>query len=248
MTREILAGRVAVVTGATRGLGRGIVAAYHAEGAAVMAASRFAEKTLPASEDGRIKPYNADVTDVDALDRLMDATVETFGRLDVVVANAGISVNARVDAMGPEHWARVVDTNLTGTWHTIRSAARVMRAHGGGQIVTLSSCMARHPATGTAAYSATKAAVEALTLSAGLELIAHDIAVICIAPGILDAGLGEEVTANGRLWEQYQPHLASGRRGTVEEVARIAVFLAMPESAYLNASVINVDGGVRTWQ
>ncbi|MFF5232899.1 SDR family NAD(P)-dependent oxidoreductase [Dactylosporangium sp. NPDC000521] len=229
-----LDGRVAVVTGGTRGIGRTIAAAFAARGAKVVVAARSAEPP-----DERV-----DVTDPGSVRDLFDRVEARFGRVDIVVANAGVSRPGPVAGQAPEAFADVLTTNVTGTFHTVQAAVPALRRAGGGRILTLSSALATRATPGAAAYSASKAAIEALTRTAAVELAPHGITVNCLSPGIIAEGMGEQLIGNAAVWAKYGPRLASGRPGTGEEVAAVAVFLAGPGAGYVNGSVVEVHGGL----
>ena len=237
-----LKGKIAVITG-TRGLGAAIAEAYARAGATVVCASR----TPPAADHDApsgVQYDRVDVTDLESVTALMERVSARYGRLDVVVANAGVSRDATLARISPEAWAETVGTNVTGTLYTMQAAVRTMRALGnGGRIITLSSSMATRPVRGAGPYSASKAAIEALTRTAAIEFGAHGVTVACLSPGVLDVGLGADLQA-ADVWQTYRARIALGRPGTGEEIARVAVMLAMPESAYVNGSVVEVNGGM----
>jgi NAD(P)-dependent dehydrogenase (short-subunit alcohol dehydrogenase family) len=241
--------RVAIVTGGTRGLGRAIAYELAGNGAIVIATSRSAEagEFTDTARPGSIRTTRVDVTQPEDVQQLVDRAVTAFGHLDIAVANAGVAHSALLARTTDDDWNATVAVNLTGTFHLLRAAIPHMRDRRHGRLITISSCMARWPAAGTAAYAATKAGVEALTRSAALEAARDGVTVNSIAAGILDEGMGAELIANERVWDRYRAHLTSGRPGSVNEVARVAAFLAGSQSSYINGSVIDVTGGLAPW-
>jgi 3-oxoacyl-[acyl-carrier protein] reductase len=241
-----LAGTTAVITGGTRGMGRAIAERYLAEGARVVCAARNThdiKEVLDAAPD-RAWYHPVDVTDADSVRELMVWSVDTLGSIDVLVANAGVNRDGRVDRLPVDDWHDVVSTNLTGVYLATREVVPHMTAAGRGRIVNVSSSMATRVAIGAAAYCSTKAAVEMLTRVSAIELGPRGILVNCLAPGILDKGMGEDLIANERIWAHYSKRLALGRPGRVEEAADAAVFLASDESSYVNGHVLEVNGGL----
>jgi len=241
-----LNGKIAVITGGSRGLGLAIGEAYRAEGATVVCAARScpADAASAGRSPSRLSFDQVDVSSSDSVRALMDRTCEKYGRVDILVANAGISVDGTVVKLTAEQWRQVMDTNLAGTFYSISAAAQHMRGQGGGRIITVSSSMASRPVRGVAAYSASKAGIEALTRVAAVELGRHGILVNCIAPGMLDGGLGASLQGNAAVWPAYSARLAQRRPGELREAAHAAVFLASPDSSYVNGAVIEVNGGM----
>ncbi|NUT50690.1 MAG: SDR family oxidoreductase [Saccharothrix sp.] len=238
-----LDGRVVVVTGATKGLGRGIAEAFLAEGCRVVCAGRDAEGVADLVGDDAVF-HEVDVRDERAVVGLMAAARDRFGRVDVLVANAGISHPGPVATADPRRWADVVDTNLLGTFHCVRAVVPHLEEAGGGRIITMSSALASRVAPGASAYSASKAAVEAFTRVCAVELAGRGITVNCLSPGFIDAGMGARLAADDRVWPHYERKLVQARLGRAEEVARAAVFLAGPDGSYVNGHVLEVNGGL----
>jgi 3-oxoacyl-[acyl-carrier protein] reductase len=241
-----LIGKAAVITGGTKGLGRIIAESYVAEGCRVLLGGRDVDAVadLVDKYPDQLASQHVDVRDPDSVDRLLQAAVDRFHGLDIVVANAGISAPGRVAALSLEDWAGTFETNVTGTFLTVRAALKHLPTHGGGSVITMSSAMATRVAPGASAYCASKAAIEMLTRVAAVESAARGITVNCLAPGIIDEGMGRALASNEVVWAKYSQKLASGRAGTADEVAAAAVFLAGNDSRYINGHVLEVNGGL----
>ena len=243
----VLAGRTAVITGGTTGLGRELAEGFLRAGARVVCGARREHSVVGEVVDrypDRAAYVACDVREPESLERLMDATAERFGGIDIVVANAGITRNGTVRRLSAEHWREVMSTNVDGVFHTVRAALPHLERADGGTILTVSSAMTSHPMAGAGAYVASKAAIEAFTRCCAVEFASRRIRVNCLAPGILSVGMGEAVAADERLRELYWPRLLSGRAGTPQEAVDAAVFLVGPASSYVNGHVLTVDGGV----
>ncbi|MFF3375337.1 SDR family NAD(P)-dependent oxidoreductase [Streptomyces sp. NPDC002680] len=247
-----LAGKVAVVTGGTRGLGRVVAEAFAKEGCRVVCAGRNPGAApdrdlapLGASVSGGLGFLPVDVRDAESLRELMRGAYETQGRLDVVVANAGASRPGPAAGLDPAHWTEVVETNLTGTFLTVRAAVPYLERDGGGRVITLSSALATRVAAGSSAYAASKAGIEAFTRVTAVELAPSGITVNCLSPGFIDEGMGRELARNERVWNHYRDKIAAGRAGEGAEVADAALFLAGDDSRYVNGHVLEVNGGLR---
>jgi len=241
-----LHGRSAIITGGTRGLGRAIAEAYLREGASVVCAARnpYDIKELADDHGERFRFQHADVTDENSVAELMEAATEAYGRIDVLVNNAGTSRDGKISGLSVEDWNVTLSTNLTGVFLCTRAVIPVMAAQGAGRIVNVSSCVATRAAVGAAAYSASKAAVEMFTRTSAAELASKGVTVNCLSPGYIDEGMGRELAANAKAWQTYRARLLAGRLGRPEEVGAAAVFLASPDSSYVNGSVMEVNGGL----
>ncbi|MGV9456092.1 SDR family NAD(P)-dependent oxidoreductase [Streptomyces sp. NPDC003635] len=241
-----LDGRVAVVTGGTKGLGRRIVEAFAREGCKVVAVGRDKSAGADLAEgEGEVTLREADVRDPGSVSELMRAVAEYHGHLDVVVANAGVSRPGPAAGLDPDHFAETMATNLGGVFHCTRYAVPYLEASEfGGRIVNLSSALATRVAPGASAYAASKAAVEMFTRVTAVELAPKGITVNALCPGLIDEGMTRSIKDNERVWAVYQPKLAMGRLGTPDEVTAAAVFLAGAESSYVNGHVLEVNGGL----
>lgn len=243
-----LAGKVAVVTGAGRGIGRAIALAYAAEGAHVVVADRDADTAKGTTAEiaalgGDALAVHADVGEEREVDAMFAATAERFGPADVLVSNAGVGFHRALLDLGLADWERVLKVNLTGTFLCVQRAARIMSARGSGSIIIMGSTSGQRGAMARTAYGVSKAGVMQLTRIAATELGAHGVRVNAIAPGPVTTPLSlKNHTAEQR--RAYLGRIPMGRYGEMEEVAAVAVFLASAESSYVNGHILNVDGGM----
>jgi len=255
MKRLTLEGRVAIVTGGARGIGRAICERYAAEGATVAVAdvSRDSAQNEAESLGGSAFAVELDVTKQDSIDRMVDAVVRRAGGIDILVNNAAVFDMAPLLEITPAGFDRVFAVNVKGLLFTLQAVARQMVRQGrGGKIINLSSQAGRRGEALVAVYCASKAAVISLTQSAGLALIAHRINVNGISPGVVDTPMWDEVDA---LFARYENRpvgekkrlvgeaVPFGRMGLPEDLAGAAVFLASSDSDYVIAQTLNVDGG-----
>jgi NAD(P)-dependent dehydrogenase (short-subunit alcohol dehydrogenase family) len=255
-TATPLQGRVAVVTGSADGVGRGIAEALLEAGAKVLLAGRRAA-VHETARDLAVGGYEVDATQADIRDAescaaLMGTAVERFGCLDILVNNAASPRFAKplLELTGDD-WNDHLQTNVVGTFLALRAGAEQMIRGGlGGRILNISTIAAQRPLLYRAHYSASKAAVEALTQTAALELADHGITVNAIAPGMITteasaaarSGPGKGADAD-YLW-QLRHRSPARRMGTVAEIGAAAVFLASPAAAYITGQVLAVDGGI----
>jgi 3-oxoacyl-[acyl-carrier protein] reductase len=245
-----LAGKVALITGAGRGFGRAIALAFAREGARVAAnylGSRAGAEEV-AAEAGRLGTeavaLRGDVAREDDVKALVAATLERFGRLDVLVNNAGIMVRGPMLAVPAEECRRMFDVNVTGTMLCTRHALPAMIERKGGRIINLSSQLAQRAVGGGgfAAYAATKGAIESLTRALAAEVGVHRITVNAIAPGGIDTDMSRDV-----MTPEYRARrlaeLPLHRFGSVDDVAYCAVVLASDEAGYLTGQILHPSGG-----
>ncbi|MFP8956202.1 SDR family NAD(P)-dependent oxidoreductase [Natrialbaceae archaeon A-CW3] len=239
-------GDVALVTGASSGIGRAIAERFAADGVDVVICSREQDRidevaSVIADSDrpGSALAVECDVTDHDAVEALIEATVEEFGGLDVLVNNAGASFMAGFDGISENGWQTIVDINLTGTYRCTHAAADHLK-DGGGIVVNLSSVAGIQGAPYMSHYAAAKAGVNALTASLGFEWASEGVRVNAIAPGFV-ATEGVE-TQMGISAGDVDRDDIDRRMGTVEEIADVAQFLASPAASYVVGQTLEVAG------
>lgn len=245
-----LKGRRAVVTGAAQGIGKAIAARLLDSGARV-ALWDIDKRTLAATaselnEKGEALVRVVDMTDWDMVQRAMTWTVETFGGVDIVVNNAGISgMTVPVEELPVEEWRRVVDLDLTGVFHGCKAAIPPMKAGGYGRIVNIASVAGKEGNPNAAAYSAAKGGVIALTKSLGKELADYDIAVNCVTPAAARTAIFDQMT------EEQVAYMLSkiprGRFVTVDEIAGMVAWLASAENSFTTGGVFDISGGRATY-
>ena len=259
-----LTGRVALVTGAGSGLGRGIALAMAQQGAAVAAvdidaASAKETAALVGRAGGRAEGIGADTSAADEVDRAVSAAVAALGPLDIMVNNAGILDGYRdVDELDEAVWSRVIAIDLTGVFLGCKRALREMLPRGRGRIINMASAAGLNGTGGGAAYVAAKHGVVGLTRQMAVAYSGRGITVNAICPGVVLTGLRQHSQAilgpgmpdmSGRGVavgdEQVRALVPAGRRGTVEEIASAACYLASDEAAYITGHALVVDGGWR---
>jgi len=250
-----LGGKVAVITGAARGIGRAIAERYVREGARVVIADLNATgaQEAAAAIGGDCAGLALDVTRQDSIDAMVAAVVARLGRIDILVNNAGVFDMAPTVEITRESLRRVYAVNVEGLLFTLQAVARQMIAQGGGgRIVNLASQAGRRGEPLVAVYCSSKAAVISLTQSTGLDLIRHGINVNAIAPGVVDNEHWDHVDASFARYENLQPGekkrrvgaaVPLGRMARPDEIAGMAVFLASADAGYIVAQTYNVDGG-----
>ncbi|HWD93879.1 MAG TPA: 3-oxoacyl-ACP reductase family protein [Verrucomicrobiae bacterium] len=247
-----LSGKVALVTGAARGIGQAIAQALSENGATVVYADLDFETAKQAAANSRNSlAMRLDVSDEKQAEVVVDDIVRQCGRLDILVNNAGVNTLAHrvnIDQFPTAEWERILKVDLTGLFFVSRSAAKAMLAQKSGRIVNISSVLGLAPARLQSPFVAAKAGIINLTKSMALELGSQGILVNCVAPGsILTEGTSKLFyDAEGKFNDRVQAllaHIPVGRPGTPEEIAHAVLFLVAPESSYINGSVLTVDGG-----
>ncbi len=245
-----LAGRVAVVTGGTRGIGLATAEALAAAGAQVVVTGRDGKTAQRVAEDlaarfgGPAGGYALDVTDAGQVAQVFKDIAQAYGRIDALVANAGVLEDGLIGMLREEHIQRLLSTNVAGTLLTVQAAARVMTRRRAGAIVVLSSIVGEHGSPGQSAYAASKAAVTAIARSAAKELGARGIRVNAVAPGVIATDLVAHLPQ--QVLDRTVAGTPLGRLGTAAEVAAAIRFLVSDEAAFVTGQVLGVDGGLGT--
>ncbi len=247
-----LAGKVSVITGAGSGIGRAAALLFAREEARVVAADlnrRAAEETARMIRDagGEATAVEVDVSSAASVERMFEETLEAYGRLDVLVNNAGYGFVATVDQTDEADWDRLMAVNLKGVYLGCKYAIPLMRRQGGGVIVNTASVGALVGIENRAAYCASKGGVAALTRALALDHVRDGIRVNCVAPGTVDTPYFSEIIAQSpdpaALRKELEERQPMGRMGRAEEIAYAMLYLASEESSFVTGSVLVVDGG-----
>jgi 3-oxoacyl-[acyl-carrier protein] reductase len=243
-----LAGRVALVTGGSRGIGRATALALAREGAAVVVSYRArkeeAEATVSAIEaaGAPAAAVQADVTRSEDVESMVAQALARFGRIDVLVNNAGITRDNLLLTMPEDDWHDVIATNLDGAFHTTRAVVKDMLARRQGRIINVSSMISERFGIGQANYAASKGGINAFTRALARELGPKGITVNAVAPGLIATEMSAEAVARVANDRGRLPRL--GRVGSPDDVAPVIVFLASDEARYVTGQILHVDGGL----
>ncbi len=241
--------RIAIVTGASRGIGRAIAEGLAADGMFVVvnytANEAAANEVLATIEKtgGKGALSRFDVSDSAAVDLAVRAIAEERGGIDVVVSNAGIAIDALLLRAKKEDWARTLDVNLSGAFHLCKSASRALLRSQSGRIITISSVIGEMGNTGQVAYAAAKAGLIGMTKSLAREFASRSITVNCVAPGFIETDMTAE-HVKGEMRDALLKQIPLGRIGTAADVANAVRFLASPSASYVTGQVIRVNGGL----
>lgn len=241
--------KVAIVTGASKGIGKAIATRFAREGASLVVASRSRDALEKVAHEiksagGEALVVTVDVRNADSIDELVKKTVSHYGRLDLLVNNAGITMGGASEKLSPEDWRTAMETDLFGVFFACQAAARVMIPQGSGNIINISSVNGILAAPRRAAYCSSKAGVNALTKVLAIEWADRNIRVNAIAPGYVRTELVQDVIDKGAIsMEAILRRTPQHRIGEVEDIAGLAVYMASDESSYMTGSIVTIDGG-----
>ncbi|MFD2569299.1 3-oxoacyl-[acyl-carrier-protein] reductase [Spirosoma soli] len=247
---DLLKGKVALITGASRGIGRAMAQKFAQEGATVaftylssVDKGQALEQELQAF-GGQVKGYRSDASDHKAAEDLITQVVADFGKLDVLINNAGITKDGLLMRMSEEQWDAVINVNLKSVFNLTKAAIKPMMKAKAGSIINLTSVVGIRGNAGQANYAASKAGIIGFTKSVALELGSRNIRSNAIAPGFIETEMTGEI--NEKAIEEWKQQIPMKRGGQPDEVADCAVFLASDLSRYITGQVLQVDGGMLT--
>ncbi|MBC2637775.1 MULTISPECIES: SDR family NAD(P)-dependent oxidoreductase [unclassified Rhodococcus (in: high G+C Gram-positive bacteria)] len=252
-----LENNIAIVTGASRGLGEGIAVELAARGATVVCADLHSAEDTAAKLQSAGSPKSTsakvDVSSAASVNELVGSTVDTHGRLDIMVNNAGIYTYGAIAEVSDEDFRRTMDVNVGGVFHGARAAARVMKQQKSGRIINTASQLGKLARPNEGVYSASKAAVILMTQALGLELAPYNITVNAVCPGcmhteMMEASFAEIAESEGITLEQKMQNyldasIPTGRFGTLEDMGRMVAWLASDEASFTTGSALNLTGG-----
>jgi len=241
-----LTGKVALVTGASRGIGRAIAQTLAAQGATVVAAARgdnaAATVDAIAAAGGKAEMATADVSDPSAIEALVSGTLDRHGRIDVLVNNAGIAKDQLMLRMKRDDWDQVIATNLTAAFALTQAVLKPMIRQKRGRIVCISSVVGQSGNAGQANYAASKAGLIGFAKAVAQEVASRNITVNVVAPGLIDTDMTRGITDNAR--DEWAAKIPLKRLGTPDDIAAAVCFLASDEAAYITGQVLAVNGGM----
>ncbi|HRE49570.1 MAG TPA: 3-oxoacyl-[acyl-carrier-protein] reductase [Aggregatilineales bacterium] len=240
--------RVAIVTGGSRGIGRGIALELAKAGVSVIvnyhSSASAAEEVVAAitAAGGKAAAVKADVSNLAEADTLIKAAVDTYGKLDILINNAGVTRDNLIMLMKEEDWDTVLTTNLKSAWNCARAASKVMMRKRYGRIVNITSVVGLTGQAGQSNYAASKAGLIGLTKSLARELAARNITVNAVAPGFITTDMTSTLAAEMKA--ELDKRILLGRYGSPEDIAYAVAFLAADEASYITGQILTVDGGL----
>jgi len=240
--------RVAIITGGARGIGKKISQTFLKEGASVYIFDVNQEEgartvgEFQQAYDGKVIFFKVDITDEKSVEQSIEKIIEAEGRIDILVNNAGITRDNLILRMSLEDWKKVIDINLTGAFICSKHTVKYMVKNRSGKIINISSIVGVHGNAGQSNYSSSKAGIIGLTKTLARELAGRNILVNAIAPGYIETEMTEKLS--DKIKEKLMEQIPAGRLGSVDDVAKTALFLASDDSNYITGTVINLDGGM----
>jgi len=248
MSDRKLEGRTALITGASKGLGKAMALALAEAGARLVLVSRNLEQLTETADAARrfgaaAAVFQADVTDEQQVAQLVRGVTEAYGKLEILINNAGINIRKSVTDFTLDEWRRVLDTNLTGVFLMCRAFVPLMKGRGYGRIINLTSIMSHVAIPGRTAYCASKTGLLGFTRALALELAAEKITVNGISPGPFATEMSAPLMQNPELNRQFLSKIPLGRWGKVEEVGQLAVYLCSEDASFITGMDILIDGG-----
>ena len=238
--------KVAIVTGASRGIGKKIAETFADSGAHVVCAARTTDAIQAVAREINSNGVSAshttcDISDKESFTSLVQKTVHEHGRLDILVNNAGVTRDALLMRMKDEDWDTVLNINLKGAYHGMKAAIRPMMKNRSGRIINITSIVGLTGNPGQANYAASKSGLIGMTKSVAKEVATRSITVNCIAPGWIETDMTDELTDTAK--QEFLSRIPAGRIGTADDIAYAALFLASDEANYITGQTITVDGG-----
>ena len=243
-----LAGRIALITGASRGLGRSMVLALGEAGASLALVSRNAESLKEVSEEARTlgatsEAFQADVSKEEDVERLREAVIGRFGEVNILINNAGVNIRKPLTEFTTGEWKLVIDTNLTGPFLMCRAFVPHMKGRDYGRIINTTSTMSHVATKNRTAYAASKSGLLGFTKALALELAPEGITVNGISPGWFETELTKPIWSNPEANDNLVSRIPLGRWGDAKDVAKLAVYLCSEEAGYITGTDILIDGG-----